>query len=428
MRGTQILVRDVGASLLALAASWRATLDAEAVAITGSVGKTTTKDLVAAVLQGAFRVAASGASYNNEIGVPLTLLSARATTERLVCEIGAGALGEIERLAAIVRPRVGVVTVVGPAHLETFGSLERIAQAKSELVRALPARGVAVLNADDPVVASFAACTNATVVAFGRSRRVDLRAIDVETDDGSRASFVATTGDERCPVRLRLTGEHMVTPALAALACGLVDGIPLEVAAGAVGRVSARSGRMQRRATPRGVDVIDDSYNANPVSMRAAVRALGSITGRSAIAVLGEMAQLGSSARAHHERIGRDVAATQIDRLVTVGPVAAAIADGARAAGMPSDRIMSCDDAADAVAAVNAVAQAGDVVLVKGSRAARLEAVVGSLLLEPNDHRGARDILGPSHDGRDDEAVRRAHRHQRTGRPGLRLRLRHEDP
>jgi UDP-N-acetylmuramoyl-tripeptide--D-alanyl-D-alanine ligase len=427
MRGTQILVRDVGPALLALAASWRATLDAGVVAITGSVGKTTTKDLVAAVLEEAFRVVASHASYNNEIGVPLTVLAARPTTERLVCEIGAGAPGEIERLAEIVRPRVGIVTVVGPAHLGTFGSLERIARTKSELVRALPARGVAILNADDPVVASFAARTDATVVTFGRARRADLRAIDVEVDPDGHPSFIATTGVERCAVRVRLTGEHMVTPVLAALACGLADGIPLEEAARAVERVAARSGRMQRRTTPAGVDVIDDSYNANPVSMRAAVRALGSIAARSSVAVLGEMAELGGSGRAHHERIGREVAAARIDRLVTVGPRATAIADGARAAGMPTDRVTSCDDATDATVAVKALAQAGDVVLVKGSRAAHLEAVVESFEREPNDDHGARDILGRSHDGRGDEAVRRTHRGQGAGRAGVRLRLGHDD-
>jgi UDP-N-acetylmuramoyl-tripeptide--D-alanyl-D-alanine ligase len=376
-----VLVEDPGSALLALAREHRQSLRATVVGITGSVGKTTTKDLTAAVLRGPCRVVASPRSFNNEIGLPLTLFSADRSTDVLVAELGAGAVGEIAALCEVVRPHVGVITVVGPAHLETFGSLDRIAQAKAELAEALSNDGgVAVLNVDDPVVASFADRTSARVLSYGQAGEALVRGEDLRLDSRGRATFTVDHGGVRARVELPLVGEHIVTPALAAIACGIALGVPLRRAAERIGTARTSPGRMQELSTPMGVRILHDAYNANPMSMLAGLKAAAGARGPfRSIAVLGAMEQLGAVSRREHERAGRAAAELGFEGLVAVGERARSIADGALHAGMSRRRVVRCAEPREAAALVRNAARPRDVVFVKASRAARLERLVEDL-------------------------------------------------
>ncbi|MGH2529434.1 MAG: UDP-N-acetylmuramoyl-tripeptide--D-alanyl-D-alanine ligase [Actinomycetota bacterium] len=376
-----IIVDSPGEALIELARSERRAVSWRVIGITGSVGKTTTKDFATAVLRPAFRVAGSPRSFNNEIGVPLTILDADQRTEVLVAELGAGTVGEIAMLCGIARPDVGVVTAVGPAHLETFGSLQTVARAKAELVEALPPSGLAILNADDRVVASFAARTDARVLRFGRHHDADVRAHNLRTDTSGHARFTLVHEDERVGVRLGVIGEHMLTPALGAVSCGIAFGLsPAACAAGLEGATPS-PGRMQELTTPTGTLILHDAYNANPMSMLAALRALAAVRNRTrAIAVLGPMAQLGASSRVGHEQIGRAAADLGLHGLIAVGEQARPIADGALAGGMARERVRWCLDRDEALNVVLNSAGANDVVLVKASRLAHLEELVQDLL------------------------------------------------
>jgi UDP-N-acetylmuramoyl-tripeptide--D-alanyl-D-alanine ligase len=376
-----ILVDSPGETLLELARFERRTVSWRVIGITGSVGKTTTKDLATAVLRPAFRVAASPRSFNNEIGVPLTILGADLDAEVLVAEIGAGAVGEIALLSDVARPDIGVVTAVGPAHIETFGSLQGIARAKAELVEALPPDGVAILNADDPVVTSFASRTDARILRFGRHADATVRANDVRTDEAGHARFSLVHGNECVDVRLGVIGEHMVTAALAATSCGIALGLSPAACVGGLETAGPSPGRMEELTTPTGTLIIHDAYNANPMSMHAALLALAAVRDRRrAIAVLGPMAQLGVSSPVEHAQIGRLAAAMGLHGLVVVGEEARPIADGALAAGMARQRVRWCLDQGEALDVVLNSAGANDVVLLKASHAAHLEAMVESLL------------------------------------------------
>ena len=377
-----ILVDSPGETLLELARCERRTMRCRVIGITGSVGKTTTKDFAAAVLRPAFRVAASPRSFNNEIGVPLTILGADIRTEVLVAEIGAGAVGEIAMLSDIARPDIGVVTAVGPAHIETFGSLQGVARAKAELVEALPPDGVAILNADDPVVTSFGSRTDARILRFGRQADADVRAHHVRTDAAGHARFTLVHDNESVDVRLGVIGEHMVTAALAATSCGIALGLSPAACVAGLDTAGPSPGRMEELTTPAGTLIIHDAYNANPMSMHAALLALAAVRDRRrAIAVLGPMAQLGVSSPVEHAQIGRLAAAIGLHGLVVVGEGARPIADGALVAGMARQRVRWCLDRAEALEVVLNSAGPNDVVLVKASRAAHLEEMVRRLLL-----------------------------------------------
>ncbi|MEX2031347.1 MAG: UDP-N-acetylmuramoyl-tripeptide--D-alanyl-D-alanine ligase, partial [Dehalococcoidia bacterium] len=285
-------------------------------------------------------------------------------------------------LCSIARPDVGVVTAVGPAHLETFGSLDGVARAKAELVEALPPDGLAILNADDRIVASFAERTDAPVLRFGRHPNADVRADDVRTDAAGHARFTLVHDDECVDVRLGVIGEHMVTPALGAASCGIALGLPLAACAAGLEGARPSPGRMQELTTPTGMLIIHDAYNANPMSMRAALRALAAVRNRTrAIAVLGPMAQLGASSRVAHEQIGRVAADLGIHGLFAVGEQARPIADGALAGGMARERVRWCLDQDEALDVVLNSVGANDVLLVKASRTAHLEQMVEELLL-----------------------------------------------
>jgi UDP-N-acetylmuramoyl-tripeptide--D-alanyl-D-alanine ligase len=348
--------------------------------ITGSSGKTSTKDLVAHLLEATGPTVAPPGSFNNELGHPWTALRAGEDTRHLVLELSARGPGHVAALCRVAPPRVGVVLNVGSAHLGEFGSRAAIAQAKGELVEALPdaeAGGVAVLGADDPVVAAMASRTAARVVHAGRAPEAHVRAVDERLDDTGRATFRLVTAAGEADVRLALHGAHHVDNALAATAVALEAGLDLATVAERLGTAAPRSRwRMELTERPDGVRVLNDAYNANPESMRAALATLGSMGGRHT-AVLGPMAELGADADAEHAALGREVARTGVTRLVVVGEAARPLYDAAAAAGI--DARLVPDAAAAAELAAAGVAP-GDVVLVKASRSAGLETVATTLI------------------------------------------------
>jgi UDP-N-acetylmuramoyl-tripeptide--D-alanyl-D-alanine ligase len=366
-----VLVDDARQAMAALAHAVVDRLpDLTVVGLTGSSGKTTTKDMVAQLLAGLGLTVAPTGSLNNELGYPYTVLKAGVDTRYLVLELGARGLGHIRYLCGIARPGIGVVLNVGVAHLGEFGTVDAIAQAKGELVEALPAGGLAVLNADDPRVRAMAARTQARVVLAGEADDAEVRAADVQLDERGRASFTLVTPEGSAPVRLAVTGRHQVGNALAAAAVARELGAPPAELANALGRlrlVSTRRMDVFDRADD--VTVIDDSYNANPASTAAALRALSALArGRRGIAVLGYLAELGEYERAGHEEVGRLAAELGVDLLVVVGAPAAPIHDGAAAVGGWGGKSVRVTDQEEAVALLRGELRPGDVVLVKGSR------------------------------------------------------------
>jgi UDP-N-acetylmuramoyl-tripeptide--D-alanyl-D-alanine ligase len=379
--GPTIEVNDTDEALLVLAAAERRALRARVVGITGSAGKTTTKDLTRAALSSTFRVHASQRSFNNQVGLPLTILAADPSTDVLVCEIGAGVLGEIAALCEIARPEIGIVTNVGLAHVETFGSPRRIRRAKAELVQALPPRGLAILNADDPAVRRFASRTAAAVLTFGRWSRAMVRADDVWVLPDGRSAFALAADGSRAHVELPAPGRHLISDALAAAACAMTLGVPAEKCAEAFRTTRLSAWRMELRVRTDGIRILNDAYNANPASMRAALRTVADAAGDGrSVAVLGPMAELGRWSRREHRRVGEVAARLGLRRLVLIGGDAAEIARGAIRAGMRSDQIALCPDIHAAVATIERDARPGDVILVKGSRVAGLERVAQALI------------------------------------------------
>jgi UDP-N-acetylmuramoyl-tripeptide--D-alanyl-D-alanine ligase len=340
------------------------------VGLTGSSGKTTTKDYIGQLLSRLGPTIAPAGSLNNELGFPYTVLQATEATRFLVLEMGARGVGHIRYLTDIVRPDVGVVLNVGQSHIATFGSLEGTALAKGELVEALPAEGVAVLNADDPRVAGMAPRTKARVILVGESDAATIRATEITVDDEGRASYVLNAAGRSGQVRLGVAGRHQVGNTLSAAAVALSLGMEFDDVVSALGEVGIASvRRMDVFQRPDGVTVIDDSYNANPSSMAAALRALAAMAGgRRTIAVLGYMAELGDYERSSHEEMGRLAAELGVDRLIAVAENARPVLDGAiDVEGWEGQALFAIDQAA-AIEIVHSDLRADDVVLVKGSR------------------------------------------------------------
>ncbi|MDZ5442752.1 UDP-N-acetylmuramoyl-tripeptide--D-alanyl-D-alanine ligase [Micromonospora sp. 4G57] len=340
------------------------------IGLTGSSGKTTTKDLIAQLTVRLGPTVAPPGSFNNELGHPYTALQAGPETRYLVMEKGARGVGHVRYLCEVVPPRISVVLNVGVAHIGEFGSVETIALAKGELVEALPADGLAVLNADDPLVDAMATRTRARVVRYGEAPHADVRAVDVALDGRGRPSYTLVTPEGNVPVRLGLTGRHQVSNSLAAAAVARELGMPLAelaVALGELGLVSTR--RMDVFERSDGVTVIDDSYNANPASMAVALRALAGLRGQGrTVAVLGYMAELGTFEREGHQQVGRLAAELGVDRLLVVGELAAPIQEGATAVSDWGGESVLLTDQAAAVEVLRGELRPGDVVLVKGSR------------------------------------------------------------
>ncbi|MFD8384432.1 UDP-N-acetylmuramoyl-tripeptide--D-alanyl-D-alanine ligase [Streptomyces sp. NPDC059679] len=386
-----IVVPDVQAALGALARAVVQRLDATVVALTGSAGKTSTKDLTAQLLRRLGPTVWTPESFNNELGLPLTAMSADETTRHLVLEMGARGKGHIRYLTELTPPRLGLVLNVGTAHIGEFGGREAIAEAKGELVEALPAAaegGVALLNADDPLVRAMATRTKARTLLFGEAADADVRAENVRLADGGRPSFTLHTPTGCSEVTMRLYGEHHVSNALAAAAVAHELGMSVDEIAVALSEAGQLS-RWRMEVTERrdGVTVVNDAYNANPESMRAALRALvamgaaGQAEGGRTWAVLGPMAELGEESLAEHDAVGRLAVRLNVSKLVAVGGQEAAWLDmGAKNEGSWGEESVHVSDVRAAVDLLRSELRPGDVVLVKASRSVGLERVAQALL------------------------------------------------
>ncbi|GGZ69425.1 UDP-N-acetylmuramoyl-tripeptide--D-alanyl-D-alanine ligase [Streptomyces echinoruber] len=378
-----VVVDDVQRALGALARHVVRRLGATLIGLTGSAGKTSTKDLIAQVLQRKAPTVFTPGSLNNEIGLPLTALSATEETRFLVLEMGARGIGHIRYLTGLTPPRIGVVLNVGSAHIGEFGGREQIAQAKGELVEALPEDGTAVLNLDDPYVRAMASRTKAKVVFFGESDEADVRAENVRLTDSGQPSFTLHTPSGASTVTLRLYGEHHVSNALAAAAVAHELGMSAEEIATALSEAGSLSRwRMEVTERPDGVTVVNDAYNANPESMRAALRALVAMgKGRRTWAVLGKMAELGDEALAEHDAVGRLAVRLNVSKLVAVGGREASwLQLGAYNEGSWGEESVHVSDAQAAIDLLRSELRPGDVVLVKASRSVGLERVAQALL------------------------------------------------
>lgn len=376
-----VLVEDALASVEALGSWHRERLMCPVIGVTGSTGKTTTKDFLRSVLASAMRVVATAENRNNELGVPLTLMQAGIETEAVVVEMAMRGPGQIAHLCEIARPTAGLVTNVGVSHVEILGSEAAIASAKGELVKAVPSSGRVFLNGDDGWTDVLSAASAARVIRYGLGETADVRATDITLSEDGSPTFTLISGDRSTEVRLPVPGRHNVYNALAAAAVGLYLGVELEDVVGGLENATFSKWRMESFVSAAGLTVINDAYNANPTSMRAAISALGDIPTRGRrIAVLGDMAELGSLAELAHFQLGGEIAQSPVDALVTVGERARRIAEGALAAGMDIDMVRPCVTAEEASEVLDDLAEPGDTVLVKASRVMGLERVVEGMI------------------------------------------------
>jgi UDP-N-acetylmuramoyl-tripeptide--D-alanyl-D-alanine ligase len=375
--GCLILVPDTLQALGQLAAAHRAQFALPVIAVTGSTGKTTTKEMTAAILQRRGRALRTEENFNNEIGVPMSLLGLDRDTDFAVIELAMRGAGQIAYLARIARPGIGVITNIGPSHLELLGSLEAVAAAKAELLEALPPDGTAVVNADDAYADLLRGKSAARVVTFGVERRADVRAHDVTQDDRAAARFRLVAPAGEIAVALGVPGRANVHNALAAAAAALAAGAALEDVAGGLARIAPGRHRLEIIEAARGFTIVDDCYNASPASVAMALEVLAALPGRRKFAALGDMRELGPAAEPFHREIGEQAARLGLERLITVGQLGRAIAEGAQAAlGERAEWQPDNDRAAERLLALLGP---GDVVLVKGSRAMGMEAIVRRL-------------------------------------------------
>jgi len=367
-----IRVEDTLAAYQKLAAGYRRSLSLKVVAITGSNGKTTTKDFAASVLARRFRVTKTEGNFNNHVGLPRTVLEATARDEVGVWEIGMNHPGEVAALASVAAPNVAIITNIGVAHIEFMGSREAIAAEKGALAEAVSPEGTVILNADDSAMKKIAARTRAKVIFAGTTGGT-IRAGEI-SQSGSGTDFTILEGAHHCRAQLPVPGLHMLQNALLAVAAGRVFGLSLEDCAAGLAAAPFTKARLQIREI-HGVHFIDDSYNANPDSMKAALRTLMELeTDGKRVAVLGEMKELGSESEHGHREVGETAATFKLDYLIAIGGVAAAIAEAAERAGLKESAVVrSTSEAADLLGEITAP---GDLVLIKGSRAARTEEVI----------------------------------------------------
>jgi UDP-N-acetylmuramoyl-tripeptide--D-alanyl-D-alanine ligase len=375
--GTIIQVPDTLVALGDLAKWHRQRFDIRVVGITGSVGKTITKEMVAAVLSSQFKILKNAGNFNNEIGAPLTIFQLEPDHDILVQEMAMRLPGEVARLADIAKPDIGVVTNIGISHIERLGSQDAIAAAKAELIGALPDDGIAVLNRDDKYFDFLSGKAGSNVVSYG-STGGDIRAESVEIDSEGRPSFTLVIGGSSRQVNLPVVGAHNVSNALAAAAVGLCFGLSLDEIANALQGLQAADKRANVFIASGGYKIFDDTYNASPASMIAAIKTLASMGGSRKIAVLGDMKELGDHTESGHREVGEAIAKSDVAILFTVGELAWDIAVGARDVGF-TGVIRGFDTSNNAAEALKAEVRAGDVILAKGSRAMKMENVVEAL-------------------------------------------------
>jgi UDP-N-acetylmuramoyl-tripeptide--D-alanyl-D-alanine ligase len=381
----QVVVEDTLKALVAVGAWVRDVVDPVTVGVTGSVGKTTTKDFLASITSRLRPTVAARRSFNTEVTVPLTLLRLTERTEILITELGTRGPGQIAELCAYVRPQVGVVTNVDVSHMEMFHSIEAIAQEKGELIEALPEGGTAVLNADDPRVSAMASKSNAEVLTYGTSPAAWLRGERISFDERGRASFRMVRDAVGTWVSLPVSGHHQVINALAASAAALALGFSLDECSAGLAKAEASPWRMQVREAG-GVIFVNDAYNAGPKSVASALETTSQMVapGRRLITVLGHMAELGDIDRDEHLRVG-GMAASFAQVLITVGSEASATAEGARAAGMAA--VHEVETGEGVLGLLDDLAP-GDVVLVKASRVVGLERLVDEVIRKKEERVG----------------------------------------
>lgn len=372
----QVIVDDTMSALQQWARDWRSRFDIPVTGITGSVGKTSTKELAYAVLTQRFRTLRSEGNYNNEIGLPLTVLNLRPHHQQMVLEMGMYARGEIALLCDIARPSIGVVTIIGPVHMSRLGSLDAIVAAKRELVEALPADGVAILNHDEPLVMGMAEHTAARVFTYGLDSRADLWADEIVSMGLDGVRFMLHYAGESMRIHVPLLGRHSVHTALRATALGLTVGMRWEEIA--IGLQDERTQlRLVTEQGPEGSLILDDTYNASPESVIAALNLLKDLQGRR-IAVLGDMLELGPAEERSHRLVGRRVKGVA-HILVAVGPRGRLIAEEALRDGMAQEHVYAVEEAEEAIPLLERLIEPQDVILVKGSRGVALDQVVAAL-------------------------------------------------
>jgi UDP-N-acetylmuramoyl-tripeptide--D-alanyl-D-alanine ligase len=371
-----VLCEDTRQAMQGLARHWRKKHDVTVIGVTGSVGKTSTKELIADVLARRFGVLRTPANLNTDIGVPLALMQLDPSHQVAVLEMAMNDVDDIRRLARLTEPSIGVVTNVQPSHLERLGTMERIAEAKSELVQELPSDGVAILNADDERVRAMARLSRARVVTYGLSQQADISARNIESHGLRGIDFTAAYRGQELPAHAALPGAHLVYAVLAASAVALQLGFSFDQALAAVGAVE-RGGRVVVVTGAHGSTILDDCYNANPASMLAALDLLEQMKGRR-VAVLGDMLELGSFEVEGHRIVGQRAAGVA-DWLITVGARSQIIADEARGAGLSAQSVDSFDSNSEAAEHLQRGLRRGDFVLVKGSHGMQLDEVVNAI-------------------------------------------------
>lgn len=367
-----IRVSDTLAAYQSLARFHRNRFQIPVLAVTGSNGKTTTKDILAAILSAKLQVLKTKANYNNEIGLPLTLLELAPSHQAAVVEMGMRGLGQIAQLAAIACPTIGIVTNVGETHMELLGSIEAIARAKSELIQCLPDHSAAVLNADDPHVRAMARFAKGRVILFGWSQEADVRVVDVWSE-GVGTAFCCSFKEQRTHFRLPLAGRHNVANALAAIAAALALGLTMEEIKRGLAAVQPSRMRLSIEKYET-YTVLNDAYNASPASTYAALTTLKEVAAGRCVAVFGDMLELGEISQVSHEAVGRQMAELGVSVVVTLGEMAQYTARAAEKAGCPV--VKACLGHLEAAEALKKVIQKGDTILFKGSRGMKMEKII----------------------------------------------------
>jgi len=375
-------VKDTATALQNLAKYYRSLFDVAVIGVTGSTGKTTTKDLIASVLNVKFNTMKTEGNYNNEFGLPLTLFRLNSNYEVLVLELAMRGLGEIEYLAKIAQPEIGVVTNVGLTHLECLGSQENIAEAKSELISNLPNEGKAILNGDDPYVRQMVNKTEADTLCYGFNVTNDLRVNNVKNLGKNGLEFKVQYHSEDFKVKLPLSGEYNIYNSLAAIGVGFQLGLDVEEIKSGLAKPEMTAMRGDIKDLGKNITLINDAYNANPTSMRAGLDLLVDVGQKDGnlIAVLGDMLELGKKAEEEHSKLANKVLDNNIDYLLTVGKLALLIGEGAKELGLAKERVFNYETNEEIVNQLLQLIQPGDTILIKGSRGMQLEEVEESLL------------------------------------------------
>ncbi len=378
--GNIIGVDDPLKALQDLASYVRSQFQIPVIAITGSNGKTTTKDMVAAVLSMSGKILKSMGNFNNEIGMPLSLLGLNSEHRAVVLEMGMRGLGQIDFLCKIARPTVGVITNIGVSHFELLGSLENISRAKGELLTHIPRDGFAVLNKDDPRCCKLRSLCKGEAFYFGIKRPADFRARKIKTLVDGSMEFTVDAGGKSKRMLIPVPGEHNIYNALAAIGVGYNLGLGLDEISEGLSKTVLSGMRLEIKISKNGVVLINDSYNANPSSMKASLKVLKNYPGKRKIAVLGDMLELGKLTARSHREVGKEAAELELDYLITLGPFARYIAEGARECGLSRERVFAFEDQKGTIHFLRNLLSEGDVVLIKASRGMNIDNLAFSIV------------------------------------------------